>query len=285
MNDLNNLYETESFMKSLAAEYVREEGAELQRMCAELTHTRTEIGPENEPDEFTIARMDAKMHAALLREKVFAKRRKRIATWGAIAASLLVVVFTARIYFNSFEDEMNYSQSGGIAGVADMATESPSDMAMPETENIVTQDSDFMAAPSAVAPPPSNAAGGWAADGGMAEDEADEAEEDVSLSRTFAFVSLTAPAGWRIVYVDHDGDVDIFHLESNTGNTVVVLAGAPIYDPEDGEFREIFINETPAYMLVESTHSILFFDMDGFQFVLSTAYDYEDLITLAGHWI
>ncbi|MCL2399652.1 MAG: hypothetical protein FWC91_07925 [Defluviitaleaceae bacterium] len=99
------------------------------------------------------------------------------------------------------------------------------------------------------------------------------------------FVSLSAPEGWQIIYTDHDGDVTIFHLESRFGGTVVVSAGLPIYDLTGSAFWPVFIQDVPAYLLVESTHSILIYEQDGFQFVLTTPYDYRDLIMLAGYWL
>jgi len=133
----------------------------------------------------------------------------------------------------------------------------------------------------------------WGADqspsyGIVAEPEAEpnrQTEETRLRGREIVLASIFAPAGWEISYTDHDGDLLIFHLKSHTGSTVVVLAGAPIYDPQYGAFHEIFINHQPAYMLVESTHSILFFDISGLQLILSTAYDHTDLIELAENWI
>ncbi|MCL2457075.1 MAG: hypothetical protein FWD19_05970, partial [Defluviitaleaceae bacterium] len=100
----------------------------------------------------------------------------------------------------------------------------------------------------------------------------------------FIFLRIL-PDGWKIISTDFDGDLTIFHLESGAGNSVVVLAGEPIYDDRGGEFRQVFINEHPAFMLLEDSHSILFFDVDGFQFVLSTNGAPAELFVLAERWL
>ena len=234
---------TDKYFKALAAEYVRVKGAELQRELAEIS--------QNEPDELIIAHMDARINAAIIREKSAAKNRKLFLTWGAMAASLFVVIFSAALYFNYFQNNMTrYESEAGSVG------ETTASAPAPETSIADAGEVGTSAIEMNIIPPPA-----------------------------FAFISLTAPEGWHIEYIDFDGDVAIYHLLSDMGNRVVVLAGEPIYSNEESDFMEIFIHSKPAYMRVENTHSILFFDMQGYQLVLSTEYEYADLITLAEFWI
>jgi hypothetical protein len=85
----------EKFFERLAADYTRENGAELLKEAKEISA---------EPDDFAVARMDAKLHRAMLKEKTVSSRKK-FAAWGAIAASLLVAFFAARTAFVQFENE------------------------------------------------------------------------------------------------------------------------------------------------------------------------------------
>jgi hypothetical protein len=100
------------------------------------------------------------------------------------------------------------------------------------------------------------------------------------------FLAYSLPEGWQLIDIDYDGSVTIFRLESSTGGSVVVLAGEPIYDYETPEFVKVYINEHPAFMRVESRHSILFFDMHGYQLVISAnSSDFNELIELAEAWL
>lgn len=110
-------------------------------------------------------------------------------------------------------------------------------------------------------------------------------QPSVPPAPSLAPISLTPPPGWRIAYTDFDGDITIFHLEGEGQNHVVVMAVTP---PESNDFSQFFpvlINTTWAYMRIESTHSVLIYEMDGVQFTLTTAYDHEDLIVLAYSWL
>jgi hypothetical protein len=228
MNDnFKSRYDTEGFLKSLAAEYVRETGEEFLREC------------ETDAEGFDEKMLDSKMRAALELEKSKSNRNltRRAATRGLIVASLILVVYMVSSLFEFSEDNFILVQE-----ISDIA----------EEESIDT--GEIMPAGNAL--------------------------------RNFEFLAHSLPEGWQIIYTDFDGGATILHLESNTGNSVVVIAGAPIYDdPESGEFRKVYINEQPAFMRTESTHSILFFDMDGLQFVLSTGGEYQELKTLAESWI
>jgi hypothetical protein len=222
----------EKYFKLLAAEYIDEQGAELF----------SEMNTLDVPDD-AVKRMDAKIFAAINREKA-ASRRRRFTAWGTLAASFIAaMLIAASTLLNAPRENAPFDATNESIGIATAGA--------PRDEML---------------------------------DTAEETNNDREILGAFVLASLTAPDGWRISYVDFDGDVAIYHLESDGGNTVVVLAGEPIYEPRGDEFRQIFINERPAFMRVESSHSILFFDLNGVQFVLSTAHHYEDLIELAEHW-
>ncbi|MDR0271732.1 MAG: hypothetical protein LBI27_00230 [Clostridiales bacterium] len=253
---------SENFYKRLAADYVLAKSAELSRELSECAS-------EPAVDEMTTAlkRIDAKLHAAILREKETV-RRKRFVTWGALAASFLFVVFAVSLVSNLPRNIINESAPGRMA----------TDTAAPangQNGGDTGNEHILGVAEAPEAPPPS-------------ESTAEESEADTDpaeIPPLLVHLSLFAPDGWQTTFIDYDGDIAIYHLQSSTGNRVAVLAGEPIYDPDGGEFREIFINNTPAYMRVESTYSILFFERNGLQLILSTDYEYEDLITLAEFWI
>ncbi|MCL2577212.1 MAG: hypothetical protein FWE27_04080 [Defluviitaleaceae bacterium] len=284
-------HQSEQFFKSLAAEYVSEKGEEYLRECEEL-ETSSEI------DDFAILRMDAKFKVSLMRENRETKRSKRFVAWGAVAASFVAVCFVAAYWFT--EHGFNLGDSSrelmtqnaarpSVAGAVDIIEEAD-DMywGMSDAGLWAEADTD-----SRIMPAPAAAAG--APVGNELEITADEepapteplAQAEEFLSRFSALASLTAPEGWQILSLSSDVNSHnaILHLESASGSIVNVLAGEPVYDPDHGEFREILIDQTPAYILVENTHSILFFNLHDFQMVLSTEHDYNELIELAKFWM
>jgi hypothetical protein len=239
---------SEKYFKSLAADYVRAKGAELER-------ERTDI--EEETEHYDFARLDTKVRIAINREK--SNRRKRFASWGAIAATFIFAVFATSLLRNYPFNRMDEMDNITAADAGGEVTSIPS----VESEAGVSRIEDAYL-------------------GGIAEEST---ESDEMRSQLLALVSLTAPDGWQILYVDFDGDTAIYHLQSDYGNRVAVLANEPKDNTEYDDFMEIFINGQPAYMRVESTYSVLFFDMDGVRLTLSTEFEYEDLIALAEFWI
>ena len=95
-------------------------------------------------------------------------------------------------------------------------------------------------------------------------------------------VNLDAPEGWFISYSSFDGSSEFFIFENYDGNTVSVRICEPILEKD--EFDQIIINNTLAYMLTKDNQSILCLDINGFHLVLTTEYDYRDLIALAEFW-
>jgi len=99
-------------------------------------------------------------------------------------------------------------------------------------------------------------------------------------------VSLPQPEGWNIVYIDHDGDLTIFHIEGHgTNMAVIVTAGSPLDADAFEDFRRIEIAGTVAHLRTTQSHSILAYEQDGVQWILTTPYDYNDLIALAEYWL
>ena len=277
---------SEAFLKNLAKQYVSETGEIYKRENAEISPAPT-------------PRMDGKMWAARRRQKWKAHRHILM----SVAASVIVLVvvgiaFLPEILQNNEPTHTNES----IAN----------DTALHFAAGTGSADGAFPAPTAPAAPPVTEAAPPPAADDSLAmrqgtSDEygtqygaqnwdlavAEEAETTVSPETGMAAlprfglaqISLTPPPGWQIVYTDFDGDMTIFHLEGAAQNRVVVLASLP---PEENDFSQFFpvlINDTWAHMRIESTHSVLIYQLDGVQFTLTTAYDYQDLITLAHSWI
>jgi len=273
---------SEAFLKNLAKQYVNETG-EMYK------HENAVISPAPTP------RMDGKMWAARRRQKWKAHRH----IFMSIAASIVMLV---------------------VVGIAFLPEILQDNAPMPANESIANDAAmNFGAATGAAdgvsptpppAPPATEAAPPPAAD--IADDtivwhQAEVPEEDDLLNMDFALpedgeweppaiaapamppgiaqISLTPPPGWQIVYTDFDGNMTIFHLEGAAQNRVIVMAATP---PEENDFSQFFpvlINDTWAHMRIESTHSVLIYQLDGVQFTLTTAYDYQDLITLAHSWI
>jgi len=299
--NLEEYAENENFLKTLAAEYVNEDGEELLR---ELAAMELESIADEEERE-SIARMDTKMQSvyqdmrASPKKKTSSQRNIFIA-WGAVAACVLIIAVSATYWMVNPNQYMQFVRDGSEASTpmaAPQVRPTPGEISVGvrETPTIgggISNDLGWGWAVPQATPAERNKEQYFALEAepdAVAESEEElsgvDGSAEVQRGRRFILASIFAPVGWQIVYVDYDGDMAIFHLENAIGNTVVVLAGAPIYDPTGEAFHQIFINHQPAYMLVESTHSLLFFDMEGFQFVLTTAYDYTDLIELATNWI
>jgi hypothetical protein len=259
MNDnLKSIYDSEGFLKTLAAEYVRENGEKLLTECA------------SDAEGFDDKMLDSKLRAALELEK---SREgglitRRTAMRGLIVASLILVVYVASTVFD-FSTLMENSvmeDSGGFVN----------------TENS-TDNLDIMA----------EAVDESSTEAPFFSSNMDDAEEVLPFTKDatttarggFEFLTHSLPVGWQIINTDYDGNAAIFYLESNTGISVTALVTDPIYESDSYEFIKVFINGKPAFIRIESTHSILFFDLDGFQIILSTDSEHKELVALAGEWI
>ena len=271
---------SEAFLKNLAKQYVNETGEIYKRENAAISPAPT-------------PRMDGKMWAARRRQKW--KTHRHI--FMSIAASIVVLVVvgiailpeiltTPRIANESVTDDAQFFGTGNVAGAppapATEATPPPPAMLAPPVADTpdeatawrqvaVPDEDDLLNTDFALAEE---------ADGGLL------AEAAPAMPPGIAQISLTPPPGWHIVYTDFDGDMTIFHLEGAAQNRVVVIATTP--PPEANDFSQFFpvlINDTWAHMRIESTHSVLIYQLDGVQFTLTTAYDYQDLITLAHSWV
>lgn len=255
ISDLKS-YKAERFFKSLAGRYVSTQG----------TLYRDEQ-PSEEPDEFSMLRLDAKMKAAIGREQARAKRGKMFGFRGAAAAAFIAACFIGAYFLVDSENLRDFFNDGAndtyVAGAYEVveyaAVESHGDI------EPFTPDEEEAAAPPDVQQrngigcpaPPLN-------------------------PREFRFGGLDElPEGWRLVGSSIAATSSIFHLESAAGDTVHAVLGEPVYEPEQGNFREIKIGEAPAYLLAEATHSIVFFDFEGLQMVLTAGPDYSDLLELA----
>jgi hypothetical protein len=246
------MHPNEKLFKSLAADYADKKGEELLR---ELDETA---------EGFDEQLLNGKMQTALVREKTRESRgiTRRAAARGLMVASLLLAVYVASSFlnFSEFAEFANEETSVAPQIAMEEALETTetragmgAGMGAPPLNDSVATESEFLA-------------------------------PNDSVAAEFIFLRQL-PVGWSIIFTDYDGDLTIFHLESGAGNSVVVIAGEPIYDYSGGEFRKVFINEHPAFMRVENSHSILFFDMDGFQFVLSTSGEPDELFALAENWL
>ena len=272
---------SEEFLKNLAKQYVKETGEMYKRENADISPAPT-------------LRMDGKMWAARRRQKW--KTHRHIIM--SVAASIVVLVVVGIAFLpeilqenaSMFTNEsiandaaINY---GTAAGGTDGALSAPAAPSAPSATEAAPPPAADIADDSMV----------WrqatsdeyaAQDGTQSWDlAAGQAAEPATPPRFgLAQISLPPPPGWQIIYTDFDGDMAIFHLEGAAQNRVVVLAAAP---PEENDFSQFFpvlINDTWAYMRIESTHSVLIYQLDGVQFTLTTAYDYHDLIMLTQHWI
>ena len=114
-------------------------------------------------------------------------------------------------------------------------------------------------------------------------------ESDVSTGAAVAsaptHVHLTAPPGWEIYDSHQDGDMSIFHLRNQENARVVVTTTPPPPNRNFDAFIPVRINDTPGFMQVAGTHSVLIFDRDGMEFTLTTPYDYNDLLFLGESWL
>ena len=280
----------EKFLQDLAKQYVKETG---ETYILE----NDAIIPEPTPG------LDGKMRAARRRQKWQTHRR----AFMSVAASIVVLVIAGIAFLPQFLRDY------GTDGTANFITES----AMPGAEAPAAPPAPQAAAPPMVAeaapmedgmddPAAADAAvdGSWNLAVDVAAEESfglgitvEEPEfrawdftlpaEPPATSRrqALAQISLPPPPGWQIIYTDFDGDMVIFHLEGDAQNLVIVTAIIPPAENDFSEFFPVLINETWAYMRIESTHSVLIYQLDGIQFTLTTAYDYNDLITLAHNWV
>ncbi|MCL2285533.1 MAG: hypothetical protein FWC32_04120 [Firmicutes bacterium] len=279
----------EKFLQDLAKQYVKKAG-EIYKQDNDA------IIPAPTPG------LDGKMRAARHRQKWQSHRR----AFMSVAASIVVLVIAGIAFLPQFLTNF------GTDGTANFATES----VMPGAEAPAALPAPQAAAPPVVAEaapmedgmddPAADAAvdGSWnlavdvAVDDsfglGIAEEEREFSRWEaavpveppaVNQRRALAQISLPPPPGWQIIYTDFDGDMVIFHLEGNAQNLVIVTAIIPPAENDFSEFFPVLINETWAYMRIESTHSVLIYQLDGIQFSLTTTYDYNDLITLAHNWV
>ena len=269
---------SEAFLRNLAKQYVSETGEVYKRENASISPAPT-------------PRMDGKMWAARRRQKWKMHRR----TIMSIAASIVVLVVVGIAFLpevmrdnastpvnDSAENEMYFGAATGGALPSEPATPSltPAPPAPPVTDTVdetrvwrqvtVPDEDDLLNM-----------------DFALAEDGECEipAEATPAMPPGIAQISLTPPPGWHIVYTDFDGDITIFHLEGAAQNRVVVIAASPPEESDFSQFFPVLINDTWAYMRLESTHSVLIYQLDGVQFTLTTAYDYQDLIILAHSWV
>jgi len=259
----------DDFLKNLAKEYVMEIGEIYKKENAAITPAPTPA-------------LDAKMKAARRRKNLtigsgFAAQRKiNKRFFVSIAASVVILVigitFLPEI-FNHTDSEAEH-----LYFTEDVAASQP----VPDSDDAAFE--QFPVAPM----PPSMEMAAEAAEPEFWDsdyDEMDMVAPAPSLPMA-GHVSLTPPPGWQILYVDFDGDMAIFHLEGEAQNLVVVTAATlPPAENDFSDFLPVLINDTWAYMRIESTHSVLIYQLDGVQFTLTTVYSYHYLMELARNWV
>jgi len=276
----------DNFLKALAKQYVKDTGQIYINENAAIHPAPTQS-------------MDAKMRAARNRQKWQVRRR---AIMGVAASVVILIImgitFLPEILRNNLQHSApEFTAENMAPAVADNATgaagvpapDIPAVQALPPAPEAVFEimeaeadavDADDMFAWST--PPPGDVAADIAY-----ETITEETEMYLQAAPVpnIAQISLSPPPGWQIIYTDFDGEMIIFHLQGAAQNLVVVTAALP---PEENDFLDFFpvlINETIAFMRIESTHSVLIYEANGVQFTLTTAYDYYDLITLAHNWV
>ena len=116
-------------------------------------------------------------------------------------------------------------------------------------------------------------------------DAEDFHREDLSRDLRGIPIPITAPFAWEIISSREWGHEAILHLQSASDSTVTALITSRDYDLISDDFRQIFIYETPAFLLTEETHSQLFLDFLGYQMILSTEGDFVELLELAEFWV
>ncbi|MCL1882165.1 MAG: hypothetical protein FWF81_00205 [Defluviitaleaceae bacterium] len=267
---------SEKFLKSLATDYVRIKGAEFLR-------ENRESESNSEPDDFTINRLDAKIYEAIMREKSSAKRRKRIATWSAIAASLVIAVFAISFLYEFQDMDDTPSFDMAVAGI-------PEAMAAGQGEyggwtqadgGWVQADEDFSVSPRIHAEPELEMFGIDA----PLEPQAVAPNISDDMRQITIFASLSIPDNWRAF---HTADADTLRVHSPSGSTIIAqIAESVDYDLHEGfrEFQELTLDDVSVFLYNANAESILLSDISGFRISLSTHDDYQDLITLAEHWI
>jgi len=264
----------DDFLKKLAKEYVIKTGEIYKSENAAITPAPTPT-------------MDAKMKAAHRRNKngiskftAHKKFSKRAIVSVAASIVVLVVVGVALLpeFLNHTENEVSdfyFANDAAMpAPVADMAG---ADDAAPMEPPVTTMPS----APEVAAEVEQDMPDFW---------DNEEVEMDLAFQLAPApagagQVSLAPPPGWQILHIDFDGDMTIFHLEGEAQNLVVVTAATPPTENDFSDFFPVLINDTWAHMRIESTHSVLIYQLDGVQFTLTTAYSYQYLIGLAQNWV
>jgi len=95
-------------------------------------------------------------------------------------------------------------------------------------------------------------------------------------SAAVVIVSVRAPG------MSHDPELPIFAIADAQRITHATL-WEELFDQYAFEFTKI--NDTSVYWAVESDHSVLIYEHNGLQVVLTTAYDYQLLFELVEYWL
>lgn len=196
------------------------------------------------------------------------------------------------------EDEMFFRN-------VDDSTALPVEWAEREREPTINDDrqlnqQQLVPAPPAESPAPEN--DGIFDSWGIHTEESVEVEEDTSAGTGAAsmppspeaaptlpadedaiMTALLPPTGWQTVYANIESEIVVYHFENTTGDLVSVTI-APWDNLDLAGFTPVQINETAAYLRVESSYSVLVYRQGGRQFTLTTTGDYGELINLAQYW-
>ena len=98
-------------------------------------------------------------------------------------------------------------------------------------------------------------------------------------------VYITAPTGWRITLSGIIDGTSMALFENYTQNLVrVVISLIPESTILSG-FTPMEINGVTAYLQIESSHSMLIYEYDNLQVILTTQANYRYMITIAQHLI
>ena len=94
-------------------------------------------------------------------------------------------------------------------------------------------------------------------------------------------ISLTPPAGWQLVDTNIDRDITILIFENESGSSVQVTYTHLFDESTFPGFTPMQINETAAFLQIESALSTLIYTHDNKQLILTTQQSHQYLIAFA----
>lgn len=100
------------------------------------------------------------------------------------------------------------------------------------------------------------------------------------------FLSARLPEGYELTSVDRDINKTIYYVASNDNNNIVITTEeATGVMLENEAFQEIYVNQTPVYVLVKNDFNVLTYEKDNIIYTMTDRYNYRDLIELSRNFI